>query len=190
MYVAWQNPDGQQTVTFDGFEAKIYTTLTLPPAWSDQSTLSTTPPEISFKFQDNSTSGKQFDIHPGSAYSAGAEQEDEAQNGANSITVVTANGTDLCTERWTLSPTAVACVEMKGELSRKRNTGDTAHDIILDYSYSYLMHAMIGRVADESDEALSFATQEVDFTAFFAGAVSSTSAYAAAIIATLYAMTI
>ena len=80
--------------------------------------------------------------------------------------MVTAADTDLCTEKWYLSPTAIACVELKGVLKRKRNTGDTTDDIILDFNSKYQMHAKIGAM-DESDDALKFASQEVDFTQFY-----------------------
>lgn len=63
---------------------------------------------------------------------------------------------DLCTERWYLSPTAIACVELKGALKRKRNTGDAKKDIILDYSSKYQMHAKIGLMS-ESEDAFKFA---------------------------------
>jgi len=66
--------------------------------------------------------------------------------------------TDICKEKWVISATAIACVEMEVKLTRLRNTGDTAHDIILDYSNSYTMHAMVGRVADKADETLKFET--------------------------------
>ena len=47
-----------------------------------------------------------------------------------------------------MSPTAVACVEMVGTLTRKRNTGDAKKDIILDYSSKYQMSARIGKMDD------------------------------------------
>jgi hypothetical protein len=43
------------------------------------------------------------------------------------------DATNLCTERWYLSLTAIACVEIKGTVERYRNTEDNAHDIVLDY---------------------------------------------------------
>ena len=53
--------------------------------------------------------------------------------------------TDICTEKWYLSPTAITCVEMKIKLKRKRLTIDTANDIELNYAYAYDMSAVIGR---------------------------------------------
>ena len=79
---------------------------------------------------------------------------------------------------------------MKVKLSRLRNTGDTAHDIILDYSNTYTMHAMVGRVADKSDETLKFETVDVDFTQFYdSGAIGTASFSAAALAAIIYSMT-
>ena len=56
--------------------------------------------------------------------------------------------TDICTEKWYLSQTAVTCVEMVVKLKRKRLTEDSAHDIELNYSYTYDMTAIIGRSVD------------------------------------------
>lgn len=53
---------------------------------------------------------------------------------------------------------------MKGTVKRLRNTGDTTQDIILDYSSTYQMHAIVGRVADAGDESLKFKAQAVDFS--------------------------
>ena len=111
-----------------------------------------------------------FDIHPGSAYAYGGSAEDAGlEDGVENIELVKPlevdvaldqeNATDIsdiCTEKWYLSPTAITCVEMEVTVKRKRNTGDTAHDIILDYSNVYTMHAMVGRIADKSDETLKF----------------------------------
>ena len=102
---------------------------------------------------DNSSVGKRFDIHPGGLYQAGTSVEDGTKQ---DIVKVTKVGTDLCTEKWYLSPTAISCVELKGTLKRKRNTGDTVDDIILDYSNKYMMHAAIG-IIDTEDNALKFA---------------------------------
>lgn len=78
---------------------------------------------------------------------------------------------------------------MQVKLSRKRNTGDTAHDIILDYSNSYTMHAMVGRIADKSDETLKFETIDVDFTQFYdSGAFSTASVSATVLAAIIYSM--
>ena len=114
-YVVWQNPDVQGLVTYDGFEAKMYWEIT-PPDFATHSTIAlmqANPPKLAFKFQDNSATGLQFDQAPGAAY---ASQEDVAADAAatNDIQVMTAYDTDICTERWYLSPTAIACVEMKG----------------------------------------------------------------------------
>ena len=62
--------------------------------------------------------------------------------------------------------TALACVEMEATVKRKRNTGDSAHDINLDYANTYQMHAAIGRMADTADLTLQLGTVEVDFTQF------------------------
>ena len=103
-----------------------------------------------------------FDIHPGSAYAYGSSAADKSDAaGVENITLdaaYTPESTDICEEKWMISATAIACVEMKVKLTRLRNTGDTAHDIILDFSNSYTMHAMVGRVADKADETLKFET--------------------------------
>ena len=97
--------------------------------------------------------------------------------------------TDLCTEKWYLSPTAIACVEITAKLTRERNTGDTTDDIILDYSYEYAMHAKVGKIADsDNDQALLFEAQTVDFTAFFDGAVERTTAGVAVLTAIIYSL--
>lgn len=117
-----------------------------------------------------------FDIHPGSAYAFGTSAADRTDSlGAENINLdssYVAESTDICTEKWYLSPTAIACVEMQVKVNRKRNTGDTAHDIILDFSNSYTMHAMVGRVADKSDETLKFDTRTVDFSKFYSTTTS------------------
>ena len=89
-----------------------------------------------------------------------------------------------------MSPTAIACVEMQAKVKRGRNTGDTAHDIILDFSNTYTMHAMVGRVADKADETLKFETQDVDFTQFYTatGAISSFVGGATALAGMLYTL--
>ena len=112
-----------------------------------------------------------FDIHPGSAYAYGSSAADAADGtGVENIKLddsITPNDTDICTEKWQLSLTSITCVEMQVKVTRKRNTGDTAHDIILDFSNAYTMHAMVGRVEDKADETLKFETQDVDFTQFY-----------------------
>jgi len=118
--------------------------------WSDTDALFNDPPKIVTRFLSNAEDTKYFDIHPGSAYAIGDSVEDVVQGGANDIvvpdsykqtdcaTASSATGVcNLCSERWYLSLTAIACVEMTGRLTRLRNTGDTAHDIILDYSFAY-----------------------------------------------------
>ena len=98
----------------------------------------------------------------------------------------------MCTERWYLGNVAIACVEMQGTVKRARNTGDTSDDIILDYSNTYEVHAITGRVADTGDEALKFAAQDVDFTQFFDeddSASSLVTSSLAAVAVTLYAIT-
>lgn len=135
-----------------------------------------------------------FDIHPGSAYAYGSSAADAADGtGVENIEIdssITPKTTDICTEKWRLSPTSIACVEMEVKVKRKRNTGDTAHDIILDFSNTYTMHAMVGRVADKADETLKFETQDVDFTQFYTatGAISSYAGATTALAAMVYAL--
>ena len=102
-----------------------------------------------------------------------------AVGGSNDIDIVGDATVDLCTEKWYLSPTAIACVEMKGSLKRKRNTGDVLDDIILDYTSKYQVHAQIGRM-DDSGEQLKFSAQEVDFNQFFSGAFEMSTSIALA----------
>ena len=125
---------------------------------------------------------------PGSTYQVGTSVEDLKINssGSNDIEIVTSPWTDLCTEKWYLSPTAIACVEISGVLKRKRNTGDVTNDIILDYSSTYNMMAMVGFNSD-SEDAYKMASQVVDFKTFFAS--GSSSLYPAAIVgAIVYAL--
>jgi len=56
---------------------------------------------------------------------------------------------------------------MTASVKRNRNTGDSAHDINLDYANAYQMHAAIGRMADTADLSLQLGTKEVDFRLFF-----------------------
>lgn len=79
VYVAWQNPDVTGAVTYDGFEAKIFYTLTPPlpavdttgGAWENEAAMKANPPTLKFEFQDNQTSGLRFDIQPGTQYQSG-----------------------------------------------------------------------------------------------------------------------
>ena len=72
--------------------------------------------------------------------------EDSGQGGSEDIEVFAEYvDVDICTEKWYLSPTAIACVEMVIELKRKRLTSDGSHDIELNYAYAYDMTAVIGR---------------------------------------------
>lgn len=171
-------------VTYDGFEAKIDYILT-PPVLSSWTTAKDfVGPTLAFEFMDNSSTGKRFDIHPGAVYQSGSQVEDAKSQDIIKVTTV---GTDICTEKWYLSPTAITCVELKGTLKRKRNTGDTADDIILDYNSKYQMHAAIG-IIDTEDNALKFAAQEVNFTQFFPGggsAVATTVALVGTILSSL-----
>ena len=76
VYVVWQNPDVQGSVTFDGFEAKLYWELTPPlatdestdsGAWASEAAMLAAPPKLKMKFQDNITAKLRFDIKPGTA---------------------------------------------------------------------------------------------------------------------------
>jgi len=192
-------------------EVKAYANVTPPSTWnSEAEVLSTYRPALTVKLQDNKdtnttwladetcnsnsdVSNVCFDIHPGSAYAYGSSAADMSDaSGVENIDLHADNvaeTTDICTEKWQISPTAVACVEMKVKLSRKRNTGDTAHDIILDLSNTYTMHAMVGRVADKADETLKFETIDVDFTQFSASGAIATATYSAsALAAIIYSM--
>ena len=72
-----------------------------------------------------------------------------------------------------MSYTAIACVEMEAKVKRRRSTGDTTQDIDLSYSYSYDMHAAIGKISDTSDDALKFPAQTVDFSQFVTGSTTT-----------------
>ena len=115
--------------------------------------------------------------------------EDEDNNNITWKAADNDDTTDLCTEKWYLSPTSIACVEIKAVLERKRNTGDTTDDIILDYSQVYAMHAKVGKIADsDSDQALFFDAQDIDFTAFYDGAYERTTAGVAVLTAIVYSL--
>lgn len=180
--MAWQNPDVAGAVTYDGFDAKIDYILTPPTGWASRTGF--VGPKLAFEFMDNASVGKRFDIHPGALYQGGTAVEDATKQ---DIVKVTKVGTDLCTEKWYLSDTAIACVELRGTLKRKRNTGDTTDDIILDYSNKYMMHAAIG-IIDTEDNALKFAAVEVDFTQFFEGGAQALSATTVMLGAVLYSL--
>lgn len=96
--------------------------------------------------------------------------------------------TDICTERWYLSKFAIVCVEYTAEFKRKRNTGDNAHDINLEYEKVYKMHAAIGKVADSADEALKMPRLDVDFGKFYTStfAMSSLATSLPALTAAIY----
>lgn len=194
-------------------EVKAYAHVTPPQTWADEASLDTDKPVLTVKLQDNvdavtdtwdTDNGENcntnsrlanvcFDIHPGSAYAYGSSAADMSDSaGVENVTIdssLTAETTDICTEKWMVSPTAIACVEMEVKVTRKRNTGDTAHDIILDFSNSYTMHAMVGRVADKADETLKFATQDVDFTQFYtSGAIGTATYYASTLAAIIFSL--
>ncbi len=102
-------------------------------------------------------------------------------NGVNNIEFVgdaaVAKAKDLCTEKWYLSPTAITCVELSGSLKRKRNTGDYIDDINLDYTNTYKVSAMIGRLSDTAEQ-FKFPAQDVDFKQFFSGALDMSTSVA------------
>ena len=75
--------------------------------------------------------------------------------------------TQICTELWKLSDTAIACVEMVGSVERNFSTGDTTDDFILDY-VEYQMHAKFGNTGEPSDEVFRFEEQTVNFQDFLA----------------------
>ena len=83
MYVAWQNPDGQATITFDGIEAKVWAELTLPTEWSTPAEVKNVKPDIQMHFQDNTVKG--FDISPPSAFTKGDTVMDTSQGGVENI---------------------------------------------------------------------------------------------------------
>ncbi len=143
----------QGTVTYDGLEAKIHYVHTAPAdaSWDSQTAMAAAPPTLVFNYADNNSIGSYFDIHPATATSSGKGSEDmflrtSTNNGSNDVKFVgnddaAAKLVDLCTEKWYLSPTAIACVEFSGSLIRKRNTGDYLDDINLDYTSAYQVSA-------------------------------------------------
>ena len=186
--MVWQNPDVQNAVTYDGFEAKIHYIHTAPLAasWASPAAMAATPPTLVFNYADNATAGSTFDIHPATAASGNKAAEDiflNTSSGKNNIEFVgdaaAAKAADLCTEKWYLSPTAMTCVELSGSLKRKRNTGDYLDDINLDYTSAYKVSAMIGRL-DDSAEQFKFAAKDVDFKQFFSGALDMSTSVAIA----------
>ena len=149
-YLNWLNPDTANSVVYDGVEAKAYAKVTPPADWSSDAAIYPTV-ALELKLRDNTSGlqGTHFDTHPGSQYQHGDAAEDVQQGGQEDIEVFSDYvDTDICTEKWYLSTTAIACVEMKIKLRRKRLTTDTAHDIELNYSHAYDMTAIIGRTQD------------------------------------------
>ncbi len=180
----------QGTVTYDGLEAKIHWVHTAPAdaSWASKTAMAAAPPTLVFNYADNNSIGSYFDIHPATAASSGKGSEDkflrvsDPTGGSNDISFVgdaaAAQAVDLCTEKWYLSPTAIACVEMAGSLTRKRNTGDYLDDINLDYTSAYQVSAQIGQLKD-TDEQFKFPAQTVDFKTFFtSGALDISSSLA------------
>lgn len=115
MYVVWQNPDSEANVTYDGVAALMTCNVahaTDMTTVADMDALLAGHPTIEMKFEDQTVAEKKFDMSPGSAYGTGSSNQDDVDNitlGANYDLT-----TDLCTEKWILSPTAVACVEVVG----------------------------------------------------------------------------
>lgn len=73
----------------------------------------------------------------------------------------------MCTEIWKLSATSIACVEMKGSVTREFSTGDTTTDFILDYA-TYKVHSKFGNISDGADTAYKFNELDVNFADFLA----------------------
>merc|ERR1712156_767803 len=106
-----------------------------------------------------------MDLKPTTVHNSADTERDATSN----VDTVGDTSTEHCTEKWYLDITAnqaaTACVEFSGGLTRQRNTGDTAGDIILEYG-SYEMHAMIGGTDTDSlaNESFKFAEKTVDLS--------------------------
>jgi len=77
----------------------------------------------------------------------------------------------MCSEIWKLSATSIACVEMKGSVTRKLNTGDAVTDFVLDYA-TYKVHSKFGNIADGADTAYKFNEVDVNFGQFLQSEIS------------------
>ena len=125
-YLAWKNPDSTATVTYDGIEVKAFALVDIGPAWTTDAALTADPPVVDVFVLPNDiantaannadgTAPNYFDIHPGSEFASGDSVTDKGQSGREDVTLdssITAGTTDICVEKWQLSKTAVACVEM------------------------------------------------------------------------------
>lgn len=114
-------------------EVKAYAEVS-PPTWTTKTAVDdgTAPPGLTVKLQNNAPTyvapatencnandyvdNVCFDIHPGSAYAYGTAAADAADGvGVENIELDASNvaeTADICTEKWYVSTTAIACVEM------------------------------------------------------------------------------
>lgn len=128
-YVAWSNPNSTETVAKDGIYATTGCTLTAGAA------ILTDQPALVCAWDTKDTSGTPlvtYDIHPIANYDSANSVFDTANTGADDVTP-DATDTQICTELWKITDTAIACVEMGGSVDRDFSTGDTTDDFILDY---------------------------------------------------------
>ena len=105
---------------------KAFATVNFGPAWTTASALESNPPVVDVFVLPNDiantaannadgTAPNYFDIHPGSEFASGDSVTDKGQSGREDVTLdsnITAGTTDICVEKWQLSLTATACVEM------------------------------------------------------------------------------
>ena len=151
-YLAWKNPDTSSSLTYDGVQGRVDYVATQ---------LGGTYTRINPKARWTMTSSPTYDLKPSTIHNSADTEQDAATN----VAVVGDATTEHCTEIWYLSDIATACVQFEGGLTRDRNTGDTAGDIILEYG-SYDMHAMIGCTDTDclANESFKFAEKTVDLS--------------------------
>ena len=164
-YVVWLNPDSAAAVTYDGIMVKTYATIQTPAAGGDP----VKADDFKILYMDNSTTGERFDIKPSQTYTNSVTSEDVQQGGQNNVDFNEEDGVDVttkdvCTEKWLLSETSIACVEITTKVKRAADTEDVDQDFVLNMASTYTMHAQVGRVSDISDSTTKFAQQDVDFS--------------------------
>ena len=157
MYVAWTNPDSTSTVAKDGIAAVSECILTVGAQ------LASSQPTLKCTWAAKDPGVIAYDIKPTASWDWKAEVMD-ATDDVNFD--ATDNDGNICTELWKLTTTSIACVEMRGSVTRKFNTGDTTDDFILDYT-SYQMHAKFGKT-NENDNVYKFNEQTVNFAELLA----------------------
>ena len=111
-----------------------------------------------------------FDLKPVTKYDSNAVNWDTQRTltTSDNYVIVQSLTEQLCKEQWIYGDTAVACVKIQANMTRKFKTDETTNppdDIELTYS-KFIMHAQIGSLTGNVIEVLNFAEQSVDFNTF------------------------